>query len=198
VEGNGDRQSLAVAGLMRGALLLTAAKTPYRRAGLAFPVGMPLTVAILSLTVIQLRQLIADPQVTVMVGQDNGAFILIPELDREATDAQLQDFIDAAPPVEIEAFPAGPTGPEEELADLRQRLDDASAALNQANARIETLQDADKASAAALATAQADNEALGTRIAELEAKLAEAATSAATASDTAAKPAATKAKAKAD
>ena len=159
---------------MRGALLLTAAKTPYRRAGLAFPIGMPLTVAIRSLTVVQLRQLLADPQVTVMVGQDNGAFLLVPELTAAATDAQLQAFIDAAPPVEIEAIPAGPIGPEEELAELRLRLADAAVALNQANSQIETLQDAAKASAAALAAAQSDGEAMGARIGELEAKLAEA------------------------
>ncbi|MEC7933937.1 MAG: hypothetical protein VX218_16835, partial [Pseudomonadota bacterium] len=98
----------------------------------------------------------------------------VPELTAAATDAQLQAFIDAAPPIEIEAIPAGPIGPEEELAELRLRLADAAVALNQANSQIETLQDAAKASAAELAAAQSDGEAMGARIGELEAKLAEA------------------------
>lgn len=170
--GNGDRQGLAVARLMYGALLLTAAKTPYRRAGLAFPVGMPLTVAIRALDAGRLRQLLTDPAVTVLIGQDNGAFTLLPadfkDVDK-VSDADLQTFIDAMPEVEVEAIAATPDGPEAELAELRQRLADMQAALAQANGRIEALIDADKQSAAALASAQADRESLITRVAELEA-----------------------------
>lgn len=159
---------------MRGALLLTAAKTPYRRAGLAFPVGMPLTVPILSLGVGQLRQLLEDPQVTVMAGQDNGAYVVAPELTAAVSDDDLQAFIDAAPAVDVDAIPVAPAGPEVELAAIRQRADETSMALMHANDQIVALQDAAKASAAVLADTQAHNEALAARIAELEAKLEEA------------------------
>ncbi len=160
---------------MRGALLLTAAKTPYRRAGLAFPVGVPLTVAILSLTVQQLRLLLEDPQITVMVGQDIGTYVIVPELKAELSDDDLQAFIDAAPPVEIEPAVPLPVGPEQELAELRQTADETAAALRRANEEIVQLQDAGKDSAAALAAALADVEARNARIAELEADLAKAA-----------------------
>jgi hypothetical protein len=134
-----------MARLMRGALYLTAARTPYRRGGLAFPAGTPLTVAILALTVLQLRQLISDPLISILVGQDDGRFVSLPELD-SASDAQLQTFIDTAPPVEIEGLetgaPAGRSDLEQELLDVRQALADVNGQLSSTQGEIVTLRQA--------------------------------------------------------
>ncbi len=161
---------------MLGALMLTAARTPYRRAGFAFPVGAPVIAVLAGMMVAQLRLLLQDPQVTVLVGQDNGAWRPFEDPDGDwvatAPDDVLQDIIDAAPPIDVESFPTAPAGPEQELAELRQRLDDATAALGQANAQIEQLQGAARASASAVAEAQSDIEARDARIAELESQIA--------------------------
>ncbi|WP_303763501.1 hypothetical protein [Sphingobium yanoikuyae] len=154
---------------MRGALLLTAARTPYRRAGLSFPVGAPLTIAILALGVTQLRQLLADPAITVMVGQDNGQFLTVPELTADVTDELLQAFIDDAPAVELEAVAQAPIDPTEDIAGLRQMLDQRSAALGVANDQLLAAQDEVRGLAADLASVRADLDGAKGQIAALQA-----------------------------
>ncbi len=169
MEGHGAGTPLGVARLMNGALLLTAARTPYRRAGLSFPVGAPLTVAILALGVGQLRQLLADPAITVMVGQDNGQFMVVPELTAEVTDEQLQAFIDAAPAIELEAIPKAPIDPGQDVGNLRQLLDQRSAALGVANDQLLAAQDQVRELTDGLAIARADLEGAQDQVAALQA-----------------------------
>ncbi|WIA55480.1 hypothetical protein N6H05_20995 [Sphingobium sp. WTD-1] len=154
---------------MNGALLLTAARTPYRRAGLSFPVGAPLTVAILALGVGQLRQLLEDPAVTVMVGQDNGQFMVVPELTAEVTDEQLQAFIDAAPGVELEAIPPAPVDASQDVGSLRHMLDERSAALGVANDQLVIAQDQVRRLTGDLAAARDDLEGATSQVAALQA-----------------------------
>ena len=183
---------------MRGALYITSGRTPYRRGGLSFPVASPLTIAIASLAAVQLQQLVTDPLITVMVGQDDGRFIRVPELNG-ASLAELQAFIDAAPEVEIEAAQAAsaeqPSGLQAELDDVRKALEDVNGQLSSAQSELSSLRQAnialvqDRDSALGqVSTLQAAHRQLGAdldaaekaasdrkaRIAELESELAEA------------------------
>lgn len=126
---------------MLGALMLSAARTPYRRAGLAFPIGAPLTVAALALTAIQLRQLLDDPAISVLVGQEAGGFIPASAEMAAASVEELQDWIDAQPAVELAGVEVPPS-PQVEAAALRRTVEQIGAELKQAQDR---LADAEKA-----------------------------------------------------
>lgn len=121
--------------------MLSAARTPYRRAGLAFPIGAPLTVAALALTALQLRQLLDDPAISVLVGQEAGGFVPASAEMEAASVDELQDWIDAQPAVELAGVEVPPS-PEVEAAALRRTVEQIGAELKQAQDR---LADAEKA-----------------------------------------------------
>ena len=191
MEGDCARAQVRVAVLMRGALYLTAARTPYRRGGLAFPAGTPLTVAIQALTAVQLGQLIGDPLISVLVGQDDGRFVAVPEL-ADMDEGELQAFINAAPVVEIEAVAevdgGKPSQLQAELDDARQALGEINVQLTSAQGevallrqerdksvgQVATLTTANQQMAADLDAAEKANAEYQTRIGDLEANLANA------------------------
>lgn len=170
MEGHGAASGLGVARLMRGALMLSAASTPYRRAGFAFAKGVPLMTAIASLAVIQLRQLLADPAITVLVGQDNGQYVVAPDVNAALTDDQLQAFIDQAPPVEI-GEPAPVATEELGLLELQREFALRTQALASMGDELADQQQANRTLTSDLAAARDDVAAKAGRITDLEAEL---------------------------
>lgn len=173
MEGHGAASGLGVARLMRGALMLSAASTPYRRAGFAFAKGVPLMTAIASLAVIQLRQLLEDPAITVLVGQDNGQYVVVPKFDGDMTDEELQSFIDQAPPVEI-GEPAPVANEELGLLELQREFALRTQALTSMSDQLADQQQANRTLTSDLTVARDDIAAKAGRITDLEAQLAAA------------------------
>jgi hypothetical protein len=115
---------------MRGLILLASARVPYMRAGLAWAAREPLKKDIRELDGPRLLELLADPVVTVSIGQEDGSFKPFPALDDTVTGGELQGMIDALaeelPPFLADAPPASPI--EQELLDAQdsgKRLADA-------------------------------------------------------------------------
>jgi hypothetical protein len=90
---------------MRGLLRIASARTPFRRAGLAWPTAAPVEVHITELDGERLLRLIRDPVLTIQMSDENGKFQPLPPLDKDATAAQFQrtidHYADDAPPVAI-------------------------------------------------------------------------------------------------
>lgn len=176
---------------MRGTLRITSDRSPFRRAGLAWPTREPVELHISALDGARLRALLGDPALTVQIADTAGEFRALPRLDKDMTAGTLQLMIDnfaadAPPPPPAEAAPIDPSVvdaivaaagvPIDAVADrigqINGDLEAARAALAVANEQIAELQSARSDLQALLDAAQADNATLLKRIADLQDVLA--------------------------
>lgn len=124
---------------MRGLLSITSGRSPYQRAGLSWPAREPVEIHVGLLDVDRLRQLLADPVLTVRINDGAGNYHLVPTPSPDIADSYLQALIDADPVAE-------PSGAEADAdADLRKLLDDTTVLLGAANAEIERLRQVEAA-----------------------------------------------------
>ncbi|MDH7971776.1 hypothetical protein QH494_06230 [Sphingomonas sp. AR_OL41] len=126
---------------MRGLILLASTRVPYMRAGLAWAAREPLKVDIRELDAPRLLELLADPVLTVTLGQGDGSFRPFPALDKTVTPELVQEMIDdlaaELPPIGADTPAVSPI--EQQLIDAQATCDRQADALDAARKREEAL-----------------------------------------------------------
>lgn len=108
--------------MARGILLIASARVPYMRDVLAWATREPLQKDIRELDGPRLLELLADPVLTVSIGQEDGSFKSFPSLDETVTVELLQQLIDD---LAAELPPIGADAPAPVASPLEQQLLDA-------------------------------------------------------------------------
>jgi hypothetical protein len=125
---------------MRGELQISAARSPFRRAGLAWSTPEPVLVDIRALDGARLLALVKEPVLTVKIGQEDGSFKPFPALDETVTIAVMQEMIDdlaaQLPPIGADAAPAA-ASLEQQLIDAKESSDRQAGVLEAIRAQLE-------------------------------------------------------------